>query len=318
MYYTIGGFTLDDTVLPTGEIEWKAPGGNALYSAIGAKIWDVPVGIITPIGEDYPQEYIDEIERQGFDVSGVCRIPYPSFHVWILHETQNRRQIIYRLDSGSNKHLDPQPGHLPDTIRNAKGVHLCPISGSSQTALMEHLLDINVPTFFDLIVIPDQINVRSGHRLELWPQLRAFLPSIEEVKALWGANLPIGELIASTKKVGPPVFAIKMGSKGCLVYDPAEEQIYHIPAYPAKVVDSTGAGDAFCGGFMVGLQETGSPVEAAMYGSVSASFVIEGFGAMHAMNIPYDEAMERKLKLKDKVFPFSGTLSEQLFFTKEE
>lgn len=306
MYYTIGGFTLDDTVLPSGKIQWSAPGGNALYSAIGARMWGVPVGIITPIGQDYPQAYLDELEAQGFDLGGVSRVDHPSFHVWILHETQTRRQIIYRLDSGNNTYLDPGPQNLPAGINNAKGVHICPILGSSQAVLMERLLDLNVPVFLDLIVIPDQIDVKNGHRRDLWPKVRGFLPSIEEVKAIWG-NLPLRELIARMEETFPSVFAIKMGSQGCLVREPKDGVIYHVPAISKNVVDSTGAGDGFCGGFMVGLQETGSAIEAAMYGSVASSFVIEGFGAMHALRVTPQSARDRLDKLRALVKPLNET-----------
>ncbi len=300
MYYTIGGFTLDDTILPTGEIQWAAPGGNALYSAIGAKIWDVPVGIVTPIGEDYPQAYLDELEGFGFDLTGVHRIQHPSFHVWILHETQTRRQIIYRLDSGSNEYLDPKPAHTPKLIKTAKGAHICPILGSSQESLMKHLYSLNVPTFLDLIGIQDQIDVKTGHQIALWSNLKAFLPSVEEVRALWG-NQPLNYLIHELEKYSPPIFAIKLGDRGCLVREPKDGQIYHVPAYPASVIDSTGAGDAFCGGFMVGLQETGSAVTAALQGSISSSFVIEGFGAMHALKVSKVTAMERMEHLRPRV-----------------
>ncbi|MCC8166228.1 MAG: PfkB family carbohydrate kinase, partial [Planctomycetes bacterium] len=53
------------------------------------------------------------------------------------------------------------------------------------------------------------------------------------------------------------------------------------PSTPAAPTPPTGAGDSFCGGFLVGLRETGDAVEAALYGTVSSSFVVEGFGAEH-------------------------------------
>lgn len=306
MYYTIGGFTLDDTVLPDGEIRWSAPGGNALYSAMGAKMWGVEVGIITPIGMDYPQGYLDELAAQRFDLSGICRIDHPGFHVWILHENQNRRQILYRLDSGSNASLDPRPQHLPAGTGKAQGVHICPILGASQAVLMEHLFALEVPVFLDLIVIPDQIEVNQGHRRDLWPKLRGFLPSLEEVIAVWG-KLPLSELVARMEATIPSVFAIKLGSNGCLVREPQDGGMYHIPAFSTQVVDTTGAGDAFCGGFMVGLQETGSAIEAALYGAISASFVIEDFGAMHALRVTPAQAEERLAGLRTKVRPWNGS-----------
>lgn len=62
---------------------------------------------------------------------------------------------------------------------------------------------------------------------------------------------------------------------------------------PARVVDSTGAGDSFCGGFAVGLAGTGDPVRAAQYGTVSASMVIEGYRALYALHSNRNEAQAR-------------------------
>ncbi len=300
MYCTAGGFTLDDTVLPNGEVCWAAPGGNALYSAVGAKVWGVDVGIIARIGLDYPQAHLDRLSKAGFDLSGVSRVDHPSFHVWILHEGQGRRQIVYRLDSGKNDVLDPVAEDIPDGYMSAQAIHICPIRGASQVALANCLALRHVPTLMDLVAIPGQIDLSPGYTPAIWPKLRAFLPSIEEVTAIWG-DRPLAELIDEVRRAGPACFAIKMGERGSLVSDSARATIYHVPAYPARVVDATGAGDAYCGGFMVGLQETGDPLEAALYGTTSASIVIEGFGALHALDIPEGTAYQRLQALKPHV-----------------
>lgn len=309
-YCTIGGFTLDDTVLPTGEVRWAAPGGNALYSAVGARLWGVEVGIAALVGSDYPQSHLDRLAAVGFDLSGVRRVDHPGFHVWILHEGGNRRQIVYRLDSGRNEDLDPQAEGLPSHYLAARGMHICPIRSDSQMGLMLSLLQRQVPLFLDLIVIPSQIESDWSQHRELWPQLRAFLPSLEEVRAIWGQH-SLAELVAQVKAACATFFAIKMGSWGCVVGDAVGGALYHIPAYPATAVDTTGAGDAFCGAFMVGLQETGSVLEAALFGSVSASLVIEGFGALHALDIPAEVMHQRLEYLRPRVRPLeeAGLLS---------
>jgi cytidine kinase len=306
MYYTIGGFTLDDTVLPTGEVRWAMPGGNALYSAIGAKLWGAAVGIVAPVGQDYPQEYLNKLELFGFNLTGVCRISHPSFHVWVLHEGDGKRQIIYRLDSGLNTFLDPRIDQLPPQVTDATGVHICPILGASQAALLKYLLPRGVPVSLDLIEIQNQIDVINGHEIGLWHQLRAFMPSIEEVKALWG-DLPLKKLVKKIEEAGPEIFAIKLGRAGCLVRNRQDGLIYHVPAYPTKAIDATGAGDSFCGGFMVGLQESDDPVQAAIQGTVSASFLIEDFGALHALGISRQQVQERFEFLRPKVKLFDGS-----------
>lgn len=300
MYYTIGGFTLDDTVTPDGNVQWAAPGGNALYSAIGAKFWSPKIGIITPIGNDYPNEYLDLLSKAGFDLSGIRQIDHPSFHVWILHEGGGKRQIIYRLDSGKNTFLDPGVNDLPSNLSNIKGVHICPILGDSQANIMRTLFDHKIPTFLDLIAIPDQIDVTQGHNPALWKKLRAFIPSLEEVIALFG-KLPLALLLEKLEKIAPEIFAVKLGHRGSIVRNPSDKSYYYIPAYPTNVVDATGAGDSYCGGFMVGLQELNNPIKAALYGTISASFLIEGFGALHALDITNEQANERLNYLQKQV-----------------
>jgi sugar/nucleoside kinase (ribokinase family) len=298
----VGGFTLDDTILPTGELFWSAPGGNALYSAIGAKIWGVPVGIVARVGADYPVVHLERLAAAGFNLTGVSRIDGPTFHVWILHEGQGRRQIVYRLDSGRNMALDPVATDIPTDYLTAEAAHICPILNASQAALACHLAKFGVPTYVDLIAIPGQIDLSLDSPPSFWKGLRAFLPSLEEVTALWG-DLPLDQLIDKLRHAGPPCFAIKMGDKGSVVYDPDRATLFHVPVYPAEVVDTTGAGDAYCGGFMVGLQETGDPLEAALYGTVSASIVIEGFGALHALDHPAGQQLQRLQALRSRAYP---------------
>ena len=69
--------------------------------------------------------------------------------------------------------------------------------------------------------------------------------------------------------------------------------VVRMPATSADPVDPTGCGDAFCGGFLVGLTETGDLRSAMAYGAVSASFAGEGHGATHALSIDRNEALRR-------------------------
>lgn len=301
MVFTVGGFTLDDTVLPYGEIRWSAPGGNALYSAIGAHIWSEEVGIVALVGQDYPKAHLDRLAQAGFNLDGVRRIDHPSFHVWILHEGNGRRQIVYRLDSGDNQHLDPEPEDVPAEYRkSAVAAHICPILGSSQAALQRALIGNGLSVYLDLIQIQGQIDVNEGHDIERWPDLTALLPSIEEVQAIWG-NLPLNQLLDEFREVAPSIAAVKMGSRGALVMHGAET--YHVPAFPVDVLDATGAGDTFCGGFMAGMESAGDPIEAAIRGTVSASFAIEDFGALHVLDADLAEAEQRAQWVRNRVRP---------------
>jgi sugar/nucleoside kinase (ribokinase family) len=69
-----------------------------------------------------------------------------------------------------------------------------------------------------------------------------------------------------------------------MLYDSASRKRWEAPAYPARLADLTGAGDAFCGGFLAGYTETFDPLRAVLYGNVSASLAVEGYGALYALD----------------------------------
>jgi sugar/nucleoside kinase (ribokinase family) len=84
-----------------------------------------------------------------------------------------------------------------------------------------------------------------------------------------------------------------------MMYDATGKHRYEIPAYPSRVADLTGAGDAFSGGFLAGFQQTNNPLMAALYGSVSASLKIEGSGPFYALDVLPGLAKARLHSLKE-------------------
>lgn len=125
--------------------------------------------------------------------------------------------------------------------------------------------------------------------LSLLRWVRVFLPSRQEVESLMGA----GDLWDSAREfagAGPAVVVIKDGPNGSLVYDRAGDRCWTVPVHVGEVVDVTGAGDAYCGGFLVGYAETDDPLMAACYGTVSASFVLEGHGGLFGLRYTREDA----------------------------
>jgi ribokinase len=137
---------------------------------------------------------------------------------------------------------------------------------------------------------------------ELLPQFDAFLPSEMEAQAYFGQPLTDPwQALEAFAALGPRTVVLKRGPRGQLVFDVPSGRRWRVPAYPARVVDVTGAGDAYCGGFLVGLAETGDPLEAALRGTVSASLVIEGTGALFALQAAPGEARRRLAALRPAV-----------------
>jgi ribokinase len=132
---------------------------------------------------------------------------------------------------------------------------------------------------------------------QILPIINAFLPSDQEVRSLFGDDVDLIEAANTFCEWGVPLVVIKIGAEGVLVRDrehdhPLHLRPYHTPGDP-RVIDVTGAGDAFCGGFMVGLARTADPILAAQMGLVSASLIIEGYGALYALKISKEKAVHR-------------------------
>jgi sugar/nucleoside kinase (ribokinase family) len=118
-----------------------------------------------------------------------------------------------------------------------------------------------------------------------------------EVRSLFGNDVDLWDAAASLCNWGAPLVVIKNGDKGVLVMEGGNGRQthllpYHLP-HDQRIIDVTGAGDSFCGGFMVGLARTGSPIQAAQMGLVSASIVIEGYGALYALKRGREEVQKR-------------------------
>jgi ribokinase len=127
----------------------------------------------------------------------------------------------------------------------------------------------------------------------------AIFLSDAELKGHFG-KLPAEAAVAALRARGARLVTIKHGRHGSVTY-PENDLIGHrVPAIETEVRDPSGAGDAFCGGFAVGLWESHDPLVAAQYGTVSASFVIEAFGALYAMSIDADSPRDRLSALSEK------------------
>ena len=122
----------------------------------------------------------------------------------------------------------------------------------------------------------------------------AFLPSEQEIMRIWGPS-DIGLWLRETASRLECHMAAKLGERGSLVCDAESGVLIHTPAHPVQVVDTTGAGDGYCGGFVAGLAAGRPLAECAAMGAVSASYVIEACGALETQQ-PSVAAREARLQ----------------------
>jgi ribokinase len=131
-------------------------------------------------------------------------------------------------------------------------------------------------------------------------QVNAFLPSEVELRAIVpGAGFTEALGVLASRCRG--TVAVKLGPNGSLVWDRVRREAVPVPACPIDAADPTGAGDSYCGGFLAGLVDTGDPVRAASFGTVSASLVVSYFGADGGLPIDRASCRRRLEELEARV-----------------
>lgn len=310
-YAFVGGLRQDYCITHDGRAFNSMLGGNAVYAAVGASVWSKSVGLISRVGSDYPADWLARLRGRGFNLDGVHRLadPYdtrtfyaylspeervdtrPAAHFLRIGQPMPKELVGYQHSTlGQDSRASPGPlavriEDLPGWIVGCRGVHLSPGDYLTHVTLPTHLRELRVPK---LSLDPSLMYMDPTFRREL-PSivkgLDAFLPSEMEAQSFFRPDrLSVWEMAEAFAGMGCPVVVIKCGARGQAVLDGPSGQRWNVPAYPAQAADVTGAGDAYCGGFLVGLERSGDPVEAALMGCVSASLVIEGTGAVYALD----------------------------------
>jgi sugar/nucleoside kinase (ribokinase family) len=320
-YIAAGGMRIDYLITADQQARLHEMGGNAIYSAVGARIWTTDVGILSRVGDTYPEMWLDQLEAAGICTAGVVRVPgyhdMRTFYAYLDSETrvdteparhfarlglplpEDLRGYVHSTPDQDVEEFTPlaiRPDDLPVAYAEAGAAHLAPQGWASHCALPLALAHRGVRVTLD----SGERYVRTPLARQLKRVLQAvhsFLPSEQEVELMWG-RVDLWDAAERLAEFGPAFVVIKAGRKGSLLYESSTRRRWLVPAYPVQVVDTTGAGDAYCGGFMVGLEETGDPRLACCYGAVSASFMLQGFGPLSALRYSRREAEQRLGRLR--------------------
>jgi sugar/nucleoside kinase (ribokinase family) len=327
--YIIAGQLRRDTILPPGgPPRLDVLGGSALYAAAGLRLWDDRAGVVARVGRDFPAVWLESLSCQHIDTRGIKILEeeldlryfaaYPDAETRL---TDNPIQHFARLglpfpmdlmDYASKPvPIDSRTRLLPHTVRaadipadylDATAAHLCPLDFLTHTLLPSTMRQKRVqtitldpgrgymnPTFWD-----DIPAIAGG--------LTAFICSEEKLRSLFlGRSSDLWQMAETITGYGCELVVIKRGSKGQYLYDAPSHSRWIIPPYPAQVVDPTGAGDAFCGGFLAGYRRSYDPLRAALHGNVSASIIVQGSGPFYALDALPGLVQARLQMLSDMV-----------------
>ena len=286
-FLSIGIVFIDDIILPNGESRMARLGGGAAHAIMGMRLWAEHVGLISPLGENFPDNLRQQI-GEIFDVQGVKSRTVPSPRAWMVYEEDGTRHEVFRTDASQMIDALIQPGEYPEEYKKAKGIHLhC--AAEEVPMWVEFLKSNGNP----VILWEPWDKVMISENRELFRQNAALVdvvsPNLQEGCLLTGKCDPL-EILQALLDLDAKCVALRMGEQGSLIGDCDGRRIF-IPGMTfGPIVDVTGAGNAYCGGFVVGLARTGDLLQAGCSGAVSASFALEQFGAMYDVVNLHEEA----------------------------
>jgi sugar/nucleoside kinase (ribokinase family) len=276
-------------------VSGRIVGGAASYIALCASNFTNDVKVVSIVGNDFPEEFMDMLASRGVDLEGVEKKKDEKSFFWKgrYHNDMNSRDTLV-TELNVLGEFNPT---LPENYRDAEFVLLGNLSPSVQKSV------INQMAVRPKLVAMDTMNFWMDIALdELKEALKltdVLIINDEEARQL-SKEYSLVRASKIIREMGPEYLIIKKGEHGALLFH--KDEVFFAPALPLEeVFDPTGAGDTFAGGFMGYIAKTGNisfenMKRAVIYGSATASFCVEKFGTARLENLTQNEIEERVQK----------------------
>ena len=289
----VGSVALDSVKTQHGAVE-RAVGGSAVFfAAASCKL--SPVATIGVVGEDYPMEKLQGLRNQGVDLTQIEQAKGKSFF-WAGEYSENftsRKTLI--TDLGVFEHFNP-------SIRARLTKSRCLFLGNIHPAVQSNVLEqMDSPELVVCDTMNYWIDQNKKELLDLLRRVDILMINDSEARQLTGES----NLLQASKVIqglGPRSVVIKKGEHGALFF--ATDWCFSVPGLLLeKVVDPTGAGDSFAGGFMgyLSAQKAFTPDVfrmAMVYGTVMGSFAVESFSIDMLEMVNEENILNRVSELK--------------------
>ncbi len=292
----VGTVAFDAIETPFGKTD-KILGGSGTFVGLAASQFGVETGVVSVVGGDFPQSYIDMMNSKGINTDGVEIIKEGKTFFWSgkYHNDMNSRDTLV-TELNVLEHFSPV---VPESFKDSDIVMLGNLHPLTQASVLDQMSKKPKLVVLDTMNFWMDIALNDLH--DVIKRIDVITINDEEARQLSGEY----SLVNAAKKIhemGPKYVVIKKGEHGALLFN--EGNMFYAPALPlAEVFDPTGAGDTFAGGFCGFLAKTGdvsfeNMKNAIIYGSNLASFCVEKFGTQRMEELSKDEVTERLLAFK--------------------
>ena len=292
----VGTVAFDAIETPFGKTD-KILGGAGTFIGLSASHFNLQSAIVSVVGDDFPQEYIDLLTARNIDVTGLEIVKGGKTFFWSgrYHNDMNSRDT---LATELNVLADFNP-IVPNHFKDADVVMLGNLHPIVQTGVLNQMTQ--KPKLVVLDTMNFWMDCALPELLEVIKRVDVITINDEEARQLSG-EYSLVKAAAKIHTMGPKYGVIKKGEHGALIFH--DEHIFFAPALPlADVYDPTGAGDTFAGGFAGFITQQGdisfeTMKTAIIQGSNLASFCVEKFGTERMLSLKKEEVNQRLKQFK--------------------
>ena len=286
----VGNLTIDDVVLADGTTMMATLGGNSVHTAAAAAACGARVALVARRGEDFPAEAFERLTAVGVDTTYVVDVLGPTVRNWVIYEPDGRRHWVYRTPTARSAEVAPVPADVATAVSGAGVVHVAAMPLVNAEAIVAEIRRVEPNAVITLDTHEGWATEPAARVLALAGAVDLFEPSLDELKDLTGDHTPTGGLRA-LERAGVRSAVVKAGAEGAYVLTGGD--VVHVPALEVDAVDTTGAGDSFCGGVATGLAVGLKTVDAVALGVAAAGSAIQSSGSLRLLD--HDGEVMREL-----------------------
>jgi sugar/nucleoside kinase (ribokinase family) len=292
----VGSVALDSVTTPFGQVT-EVLGGSATYFSYAASFF-TDVKVVAVVGEDFPKAHLAALKHRGVDLSGL-QVTHGQTFRWVGE---------YGFDLNEAKTVETRLNVFANFRPSLSGAHkkipFLFLANIDPELQLEVLRQVERPQLVALDTMNFWIEGKRQALLGVLAEVDVLLINDAEARQL--AREP--NVIKAARAIlgmGPRTVVVKRGEYGSLMV--SDGSFFFVPAYPMEsVLDPTGAGDTFAGGFMGHLAREGrtdldSVRRAIVFGSVMASFTVEDFSLNRLLSLNAHEIERRYASFQDLV-----------------
>ena len=292
----VGSIALDSIETPF-EKKQNILGGSASFFSV-ASSYLTDVNVIAVVGNDFDDKYIDLLKSKSINVDNIIKKHGKTFHWEGKYDYDMSDPQTLNTELGV--FLDFKPS-VPHIFKN-DALFLANIDPDIQLEVLEQMLS---PKLIVLDTMNFWIEKRKNKLLEVIKKSDIFIINESEARLLTEE----ASIFSAAKKIftyGAKIIVLKRGSYGATLF--TDKMFFMVPAYPLEnIIDPTGAGDSFAGGFLGYIDNTGDLSDenlkkALVFGNIMASFAVESFSIDKLISIDGDKIKDRFTKFRNMTY----------------